>query len=56
MGAGITCFFQDVFSLTGHKKSLLEASYGSSETSNLELFTKKSTVYSHEQFSQKVSP
>ena len=35
-------FFQDAkSSLTKHKKCLLEASYGSSQTSKLELFTKK---------------
>ena len=37
-----TCFFQDIkSSLTKHKKCLLEASYGTSQTSKVELFTKK---------------
>ena len=42
MGVDITYFFQDAkSSLTKHKKCLLETSYGPSETSRLELFTKK---------------
>ena len=42
--------------LTKHKKCLLEASYGTSQTSKLELFTKKLTAYSRTQFALKVSP
>ena len=42
MDIDITRFFQDAkSSLAKHKKFLLEASYGTSETSKLELFTKK---------------
>ena len=41
--ADITCFFEDArFSVTKHKKGLLETSYGTSQTSKLELFYKKS--------------
>ena len=43
MGVDITCFFQDLKSpLTNHKKCLMQASYGASETSKLKhLFTKQ---------------
>ena len=41
-GADVTCFFQDVkSSLTKHKKCFLEASYGISQTSNLQPCAKK---------------
>ena len=41
-GVDITCFFQDAkSSLTKHKKCFLEASYGISQTSKLQPFTKK---------------
>ena len=42
MGVDITCMFQDAkSSLTKRKKCSLEASYGTSQTCKLELFTKK---------------
>ena len=41
-------------SLTKHKECFLEASYGTSQTSKLELFTKKVTAYSGKQLPQKV--
>ena len=40
--------------LTKHKSYLLEAPYRTSETSKLELFTKRLKVYSQKLFSQKV--
>ena len=49
-------FFQDAkSSLTKHKTSLLEASYGTSRTSRSKLSTKKLTSYSQKWFSQKSS-
>ena len=50
-------FFQDAkSSLTNHKKYLLQTLYRTTETSKLELFTKKVTVYNRKRFSQKVPP
>ena len=49
-GVNITCFFQDTKSSPiKHKQFLLERSYGTSENSKLELFTKKLTTYSRKQ-------
>ena len=54
-GVDITCFFQDAkSSLANHKKCFLEACYGTSQTSKLQPFTKKS--YSRKQFPQKNPP
>ena len=51
----ITCFSEGAnFSLTNHKKYLLETFHRTSETSKLELFTKKLTAYIRKQFLQKV--
>ena len=47
-----TCFFQDIKSSpTKHKKCFLEASYGTSQTSKVELCRKKVNIYSQNQFS-----
>ena len=50
-------FCQDAkSSLTKRKKYLLQTFYRTTETSKLELFTKKVTVYNRKRFSQKVPP
>ena len=50
-------FFQDAkSSLTKHKKYLLQTFYRTTETSKLELFTKKVTLYNRKRFSQQVPP
>ena len=51
----LSAFLLTKSSLTKHKKYLLEATYKTSETFKLELFTKKKlTVYSRKQFLQNV--